>query len=73
MSVSKDCPCKKDNGDCTKRHVNCHSYCPEYKDWRAELDKENEAKKDESDYIAYRKNTIWKRIKRKNEKRNFRR
>ena len=73
MKTNQDCPCNKDNGDCQKRHVNCHADCPDYKDWRAELDKEKQLKKDDSAYIQYQKNAILKRIKKKNEKSNFRR
>jgi hypothetical protein len=32
-------PCKP---DCPKRNAECHSLCPEYKEWRAEKDKDNE-------------------------------
>ena len=73
MSVNKDCPCYNNGKDCDRRHLNCHEKCPDYKDWRAELDKEKQLKKDESAYIQYQKNAILKRIKRKNEKSNFRR
>ena len=49
-----ECPCNKENGDCTKRHIDCHSTCLEYKIWREELDKKNELKKSSYDqYIAY--------------------
>lgn len=73
MKTNQDCPCNKDNGDCTKRHINCHSDCQDYKDWRAELDELNEVKNRESDYNAYRIQFILKRSKEKNEKSRFRR
>ena len=48
-------PCKP---DCPKRNATCHSLCPEYKEWRAEKDKENEQiskqKKAERDYYDHR-------------------
>lgn len=73
MNINEACPCRKENGDCTKRHVNCHSDCREYKDWRAELDDLNLLKQRDSDYKAYCTETVLKKIRRKNEKRNFRR
>lgn len=38
--MSKECPCK----GCVppKRNPTCHSGCPDYKEWRAEKDNENE-------------------------------
>lgn len=72
--IVDECPCYKDNGDCTKRHKDCHSNCFEYKTWREELDHENYKKKSQdNEYLAYQKKAIEKRIKRKNEKRNFKR
>ena len=73
MVINNQCPCNKDNGDCARRKVNCHSGCPEYKVWRDEMDRLNEMKKGNSEYIEYQKNAILKRIKKRNEKRNFRR
>ena len=47
-------PCKP---DCPKRNATCHSWCPDYKKWRVEKDKENEAiykiKKGERDYYGH--------------------
>ena len=47
-------PCKP---DCPKRNAECHSLCPEYKEWRADKDKDNEAinkiKKAERDYVGH--------------------
>lgn len=48
------CPCT-----CTapKRHANCHSTCPEYKQYRKELDERNlsirKAKEKEVNCISY--------------------
>ena len=28
--MKKKCPCK----DCEKRLIGCHTFCPDYKDWR---------------------------------------
>ena len=48
-------PCKP---DCPKRNAECHSLCPEYKEWRAERDnfneQKNKIKKSERDYYAHR-------------------
>ncbi len=47
-------PCKP---DCPKRNATCHSLCPEYKEWRAEKDKDNEQiqklKQAERDYRGH--------------------
>jgi hypothetical protein len=39
-------PCAK---DCPKRNATCHSVCPDYKEWRAKKDRENEAKRKEKE------------------------
>ena len=44
--------------ECPKRNAECHSLCSEYKEWRAEKDKENELKekikRGERDYYGHR-------------------
>lgn len=40
---------------CTKRHSGCHSSCKDYKDFRAELDRESEQRhKSTGKEVAYR-------------------
>ena len=42
----RSCPCYNEGKGCNKRHVtstyNCHSDCPEYKEWADDLASENE-------------------------------
>ena len=66
----RECPCHKDGKDCTKRFVNCHSVCEDYKDWRLELDADNEARQAANDkaYMNYIVPKIVERKKKKNEK-----
>lgn len=66
----RECPCHKDNSDCSKRTPICHSYCNEYKDWREEKDADNRAKKNiiDVEYKKYIVNKIQRGKKRKNEK-----
>lgn len=66
----KDSPCYKDGKDCPKRTSICHGDCKEFKDWRNELDADNEAKRDKNDeeYLQYVVPRIVERKKQKNEK-----
>lgn len=66
----RECPCYKDNGDCSKRTSVCHNTCFDYKEWRAELDADNKAKKESKidEYQKYIVDKIVERKKRKNEK-----
>lgn len=47
-------PCKP---DCPKRNAECHSLCPDYKEWRVEKDADNEKinkiKRAERDYVGH--------------------
>lgn len=68
--MAKECPCYKNRQDCPKRTSSCHGECKEFKDWRNELDVENEAKRDKNDeeYLQYVVPRIAERKRRKNEK-----
>lgn len=52
-----------------KRHIGCHSSCKDYKDFRTELDRENEAKRKirnaENDFREYKTEGISKLLKRR--------
>lgn len=58
-----ECPCYLDNGDCNRRHINCHGNCPEYLAWRGRLDAYNKIYRDQSisEYINYFIKTTSKR------------
>lgn len=62
-------PCLK----CTKRTIVCHheGKCKDWKDYRAQIDAQNEAEKAEADWIGARVDSINKRRKRKNAKGYF--
>lgn len=65
----KDCPCK----NCTKRVAtaehNCHSDCPDYADYKADLSKMHKYNCETEDiYVNYIVKKLRKRRKRKNEK-----
>ena len=45
-------PCRP---DCPRRRADCHPGCPEYKEFRASLDRQNAEKRKERDVYAYRK------------------
>lgn len=66
----RECPCYKDGKDCSVRTSDCHIDCPDYKDWRAEKDADNKAKKESKidEYQKYIVDKIVERKKRKNEK-----
>ena len=55
----KQPPCQP---DCPKRNAECHSVCPDYKEWRTEKDADNEKinknKKAERDYWGHRMDYI---------------
>ena len=70
MNSNKDCPCYRHNKDCVFRKKDCHATCQEFKDWRAEKDAKNKAKRNSIDreYLNYIVPKIRKRKKRKNEK-----
>ena len=38
---------------CTKRVVGCHSTCEDYKEFRKELDKQNEAERADREFSSY--------------------
>ncbi len=46
-------PCK----DCENRHPSCHSHCEEYKAFRAEIDREREERRYDSEIKAYNHDT----------------
>ena len=54
---------------CIKRYSGCHSSCKEYKDFRAELDRENEQKRKsqvkEAEFKNYKIDGINKELKRR--------
>lgn len=66
----RECPCYKDGKDCPIRTSDCHADCHDYKEWRAELDADNKAKKESKidEYQKYIVDKIVERKKRKNEK-----
>ena len=68
----KPSPCYKDGADCPKRHKPCHETCPEFKEWRAELDADNKARRDATvtEYAQYIVPRIIERKKIKDEKEN---
>ena len=43
-------------GDCTKRHIGCHSKCKEYISWRAEWDKRKELERKQKE----KENLLWR-------------
>lgn len=64
----RECPCFR-NGDCDKRHKDCHSICDEYKKWREEADREKAMRADtEGAYLSYICPKINQRRKQKNAK-----
>lgn len=50
---------------CKQRRFKCHSECPRYKDWRAELDK---SKAEPIYYTPSKENTLKQFLKGKNDK-----
>lgn len=60
MSVSVT-PCKR----CDSRYAGCHAKCPEYKEWRAEFDKEKKAKIQFDQANDVRTEAYFRRTKRK--------
>lgn len=52
-----------------KRHIGCHSSCKDYKDFRAEVDRENEQRYKynvkENTFKDYKKDGICKELKRR--------
>lgn len=66
----RESPCYKDGFDCPKRHKLCHETCPEFKEWRAELDADNKARRDATvtEYAQYIVPRIIERKKIKDEK-----
>lgn len=66
----KECPCYKGGKDCAERYEYCHSTCKEYKDWRAEKDEDNKAKRvfREDEFTRYSLAKLEERKKRRNEK-----
>lgn len=45
-------PCFKDGRDCTRRAPGCHGKCAEYKEFRAGMDADNTARRQEQDVRA---------------------
>lgn len=65
----KECPCYLNKQDCTRRRKDCHATCKDFKDWRAEFEKDKNAKAQKGDeYLDYIIPKINKGRKRKNEK-----
>lgn len=58
---------------CEKRHINCHSTCEAYKEWKRQHDERNDqirkAKEQEQLYKNYLYNVIDKGQKRKSKRR----
>lgn len=73
MSFNKECPCYEGGVDCTLRYKNCHETCKRYREWRAEKDADNKAKRESipHEYWGYILPKITERKKRKNEKNNL--
>ena len=44
-----NCPCK----GCTDRHMNCHSQCAKYADYRVELERQKEAQKADYEFESF--------------------
>lgn len=58
MVADRKCPCK----GCDRRLIGCHGLCPDYREWKKNLDEENASKPPVHELSRSMKRHIWRKM-----------